>query len=160
MTVPIPIKWILAKRVDCCCNQPKKLEECLVHTCPLWDYRMGGKPRQLDEGTLPMARPGMSQTGNQPVRTRLLDVDGLAEYIGNLHAYNFSIGHSAVYTVREDGSVDEIRPAASHAWISQHIVMPIRSPARPRIHCRRYRVSTPPARRAQTKASHRYHRLL
>ena len=47
-----PIQAIRAKCLDCTCNQPKEVRECLVLTCPLWPYRMGRRPTEAEREAL------------------------------------------------------------------------------------------------------------
>lgn len=41
-----PIKAIRAKCLDCCCGQPKEVRLCTVPDCPLYEYRMGHRPKK------------------------------------------------------------------------------------------------------------------
>lgn len=40
-----PIKAIRAKRLDCCCGQVQEVRLCIDDDCPLWEYRMGHRPK-------------------------------------------------------------------------------------------------------------------
>lgn len=40
-----PIKAIRAKCLDCTCGQFSEVRECRLTTCPLWEYRMGHRPK-------------------------------------------------------------------------------------------------------------------
>ena len=40
-----PIKAIRAKCLDCTCGQVVEVRECLIRDCPLWEYRMGHRPK-------------------------------------------------------------------------------------------------------------------
>lgn len=44
-----PIKAIRAKCIDCCCGQRQEVRECSVTKCPLWEYRMGHRPKDVEE---------------------------------------------------------------------------------------------------------------
>jgi hypothetical protein len=54
-----PIKAIRAKCLDCSCHQAKEIRECPITTCPLWPYRMGKRPRQLDLATIGPVNHGL-----------------------------------------------------------------------------------------------------
>lgn len=41
-----PIKAIRAKCLDCACGQFSEVRECPVTGCPLWEYRMGHRPKK------------------------------------------------------------------------------------------------------------------
>jgi hypothetical protein len=41
-----PIKAIRAKCLDCTCGQFLEVRECRVKTCPLYEYRMGHRPKK------------------------------------------------------------------------------------------------------------------
>lgn len=41
-----PIKAIRAKCLDCCAGQVKEVRECSVRACPLFQYRMGKRPKR------------------------------------------------------------------------------------------------------------------
>lgn len=43
-----PIKAIRAKCLDCCNYQPTEVRECKVEKCPLYEYRMGHRPKKVD----------------------------------------------------------------------------------------------------------------
>lgn len=43
-----PIKAIRAKCRDCTCNQVVEIRECPITDCPLWEYRMGHRPKNED----------------------------------------------------------------------------------------------------------------
>ena len=40
-----PIKAIRAKCLDCCGGQPKEVRLCSIEKCPLYQYRMGHRPK-------------------------------------------------------------------------------------------------------------------
>lgn len=40
-----PIKAIRAKCLDCCCGQVSEVRLCEANDCPLWEYRMGKRPK-------------------------------------------------------------------------------------------------------------------
>ena len=40
-----PIKAIRAKCLDCCCQQMAEVRRCPSTACPLWEYRMGHRPK-------------------------------------------------------------------------------------------------------------------
>lgn len=46
MAIRTPIKAIRAKCLDCTCNQVSEIRECTINTCPLYEYRMGHRPRK------------------------------------------------------------------------------------------------------------------
>lgn len=47
-----PIKAIRAKCIDCTCNQFVEIRECPITDCPLYEYRMGHRPKKdgVEEG--------------------------------------------------------------------------------------------------------------
>lgn len=40
-----PIKAIRAKCIDCTNGQNVEIRECPITECPLWEYRMGHRPK-------------------------------------------------------------------------------------------------------------------
>ena len=40
-----PIKAIRAKCIDCTNGQNLEIRECPIKECPLWEYRMGHRPK-------------------------------------------------------------------------------------------------------------------
>jgi len=44
-----PIKAIRAKCLDCCCDQMSEVRRCPATDCPLWEYRMGHRPKNSEE---------------------------------------------------------------------------------------------------------------
>jgi len=40
-----PLKAIRRKCLDCCCNQIVEVRLCTCEKCPLWEYRMGHRPK-------------------------------------------------------------------------------------------------------------------
>lgn len=46
MALRTPIKAIRAKCLDCTNNQFVEVKECPVQKCPLWEYRMGHRPKK------------------------------------------------------------------------------------------------------------------
>ena len=40
-----PLKVIRAKCMDCTCEQFVEIRECTVTDCPLYEYRMGHRPK-------------------------------------------------------------------------------------------------------------------
>lgn len=40
-----PLKAIRAKCRDCTCNQVVEIRECPITDCPLYEYRMGHRPK-------------------------------------------------------------------------------------------------------------------
>lgn len=45
-----PIKAIRAKCKDCTCNQNVEIRECPITDCPLYEYRMGHRPKNDSVG--------------------------------------------------------------------------------------------------------------
>ena len=43
-----PIKAIRAKCIDCTNGQNVEIRECPIKECPLWEYRMGHRPKETD----------------------------------------------------------------------------------------------------------------
>lgn len=43
-----PIKAIRAKCLDCCCQQMAEVRRCPSTDCPLWEYRMGHRPKNRE----------------------------------------------------------------------------------------------------------------
>jgi len=41
-----PLKAIRAKCRECTCNQIVEIRECRITDCPLWEYRMGHRPKK------------------------------------------------------------------------------------------------------------------
>lgn len=41
-----PIKAIRAKCVECCCGNFAEVRECELSECPLFEYRMGHRPKE------------------------------------------------------------------------------------------------------------------
>ncbi len=50
MAIRTPLKAIRAKCMDCACGQFVEVRLCNVTECPLWEYRMGHRPKK-DEPT-------------------------------------------------------------------------------------------------------------
>jgi hypothetical protein len=46
-----PIKAIRAKCLDCACGQFVEVRECPVKECPLWEYRLGHRPKEEPQAT-------------------------------------------------------------------------------------------------------------
>lgn len=44
-----PIKAIRAKCLDCTCGQMGEIRECPIVDCPLYEYRMGHRPKDIEE---------------------------------------------------------------------------------------------------------------
>lgn len=44
-----PIKAIRAKCLDCCCDQMGEVRLCPSKDCPLWEYRMGHRPKNREQ---------------------------------------------------------------------------------------------------------------
>lgn len=45
MAIRTPIKAIRAKCIDCTNGQNVEIRECPITECPLWEYRMGRRPK-------------------------------------------------------------------------------------------------------------------
>lgn len=45
-----PMKAIRKKCLDCSCEQPKEVRLCPIDYCPLWAYRFGKRPNNLNTG--------------------------------------------------------------------------------------------------------------
>ena len=43
-----PIKSIRAKCLECCCGQKKEVKLCTAKDCPLYPYRLGHRPKIVD----------------------------------------------------------------------------------------------------------------
>lgn len=50
MAIRTPIKAIRAKCIDCTNGQNVEIRECPITECPLWEYRMGRRPKNNVEG--------------------------------------------------------------------------------------------------------------
>lgn len=50
MALRTPIKAIRAKCMDCTNSQFVEIKECKIKNCPLWEYRMGRRPKKSEEG--------------------------------------------------------------------------------------------------------------
>lgn len=48
MAIRTPIKAIRAKCIDCTNGQNVEIRECPIKECPLWEYRMGHRPKETD----------------------------------------------------------------------------------------------------------------
>ena len=48
MAVLTPIKAIRAKCLECCMGSRKEVASCRITDCPLWEYRLGRRPRASD----------------------------------------------------------------------------------------------------------------
>lgn len=48
MAIRTPIKAIRAKCIDCTNGQNVEIRECPIKKCPLWEYRMGHRPKETD----------------------------------------------------------------------------------------------------------------
>ena len=46
MAIRTPIKAIRAKCLDCTCNQVVEVRNCPIKKCPLYEYRMGHRPKK------------------------------------------------------------------------------------------------------------------
>lgn len=44
-----PVRAIRKKCLDCCCNQAAEVRLCPAADCPLWEYRMGHRPKKADQ---------------------------------------------------------------------------------------------------------------
>ena len=44
-----PIKAIRAKCLDCTCGQVVEIRNCPITECPLYEYRMGHRPKADEE---------------------------------------------------------------------------------------------------------------
>ena len=49
--IPTPLKSIRAKCIDCSGGQLKEVRLCPVTDCPLYPYRMGRRPSEVDLDT-------------------------------------------------------------------------------------------------------------
>lgn len=47
-----PIKAIRAKCIDCCGGQMYEVSKCEATECPLFEYRMGHRPKRIDSDSL------------------------------------------------------------------------------------------------------------
>lgn len=45
-----PIKAIRAKCLDCSGDSRKEVRLCPIHTCPIYPYRMGKRPKAGEQG--------------------------------------------------------------------------------------------------------------
>lgn len=46
-----PMKSIRAKCLECTNNQPKEIRLCPINGCPLYEYRMGHRPKDKEDIT-------------------------------------------------------------------------------------------------------------
>ena len=44
-----PMRAIRKKCIDCCGYDYKEVRLCAAEKCPLWDYRLGHRPKTQDE---------------------------------------------------------------------------------------------------------------
>lgn len=44
-----PLKAIRAKCLDCTCGQTFEIRNCPITECPLYEYRMGHRPKAVEE---------------------------------------------------------------------------------------------------------------
>lgn len=49
MKILTPVKAIRAKCLDCCCGQVVEVRLCPVEKCSLWPYRMGKRPKKVED---------------------------------------------------------------------------------------------------------------
>lgn len=49
MAIRTPIKAIRAKCLDCCNESFAEVRACNIKKCPLWEYRMGHRPKDDPE---------------------------------------------------------------------------------------------------------------
>lgn len=52
MALRTPVKAIRAKCLDCTCNQIVEVRECPITDCPLYEYRMGHRPKKDAQTTI------------------------------------------------------------------------------------------------------------
>ncbi|MDD6612524.1 MAG: hypothetical protein PUE91_10000 [Clostridiales bacterium] len=52
MAIRTPIKAIRAKCLDCCCDSAREVRLCPVQKCPLYEYRLGHRPKAEGYDTL------------------------------------------------------------------------------------------------------------
>jgi excisionase family DNA binding protein len=70
---------------------------------------------------------GMSQKPETALKTRLIDVDGLAEYVGlSTHTIYTMVSQRRIPFVKV-GRLTKFDLTAIDAWINQHTVMPMRT---------------------------------
>ena len=50
MAIRTPLKAIRAKCIDCTNGQNIEIRECRITKCPLWEYRMGHRPKKDNVG--------------------------------------------------------------------------------------------------------------
>lgn len=46
MALRTPIKAIRAKCLDCACGSNHEVRNCPIKECPLYEYRLGHRPKQ------------------------------------------------------------------------------------------------------------------
>ncbi len=46
---PSALKAIRAKCIDCCCGVVREISLCTVVRCPLYDFRMGKRPKSVED---------------------------------------------------------------------------------------------------------------
>lgn len=51
MAIRTPMKAIRAKCLECSCGQMSEVRNCTVKTCPLWEYRSGHRPKNIEPRT-------------------------------------------------------------------------------------------------------------
>ena len=51
MKIKTPIKAIRQNCLNCSGGSYKEVKQCVIHNCPLYPYRMGRRPNQIDIDT-------------------------------------------------------------------------------------------------------------
>lgn len=44
-----PVKAIRTKCLECCCSQMGEVRLCTITNCPLWEYRDGHRPKEVND---------------------------------------------------------------------------------------------------------------
>lgn len=65
--MPATISWPKMVRAKCleCAHTANEVRKCVCHACPLWPFRMGGKPRNL-RNTHGSGSESASEVSDQP----------------------------------------------------------------------------------------------
>lgn len=57
-----PLKAIRARCIDCCAGQMHEVRLCPAVDCPLWEYRMGKRPKKTEAEEIPTEKAETLET--------------------------------------------------------------------------------------------------
>jgi hypothetical protein len=64
-----PLKAIRLKCLDCTNNQPSEIKDCLIPTCPLFEFRMGHNPNRKGMGNRGAFQKTSDSTNDSPANS-------------------------------------------------------------------------------------------